>query len=128
MSEKKDNAKFTVQFNPADPLHQQTIDMLNRQGRRKAQFIANAVTHYIYCKETPDIPQAAPISTEVIEAVVLRILEQRTGKGVSASKQPQKTAERKIRRSESIDCGDISDSIGEEGMAAIFNSMAQFKK
>ena len=96
MAEKKDNAKFTVQFNPADPLHQQTIDMLNRQGRRKAQFIANAVVHYIHCKETPDIPQAAPINTDAIEAVVKRILEQRAEKGAPIPKAPENAAERKI--------------------------------
>ena len=37
MPEKKEQNKFTIQFNPADPAHRQTIDILNQQGRRKAQ-------------------------------------------------------------------------------------------
>ena len=45
MREKKDPYKFTIQFNPSDPTHQQTAVLLNRQGRRKAQFLVNAVMH-----------------------------------------------------------------------------------
>lgn len=45
MTAKKDPYKFTIQFNPADPTHLQTAALLNRQGRRKAQFLVNAVKH-----------------------------------------------------------------------------------
>ena len=37
MPEKKEQNKFTIQFNAADPSHRQVADVLNRQGRRKAQ-------------------------------------------------------------------------------------------
>ena len=36
---KKDLYKFTIQFNGGDPQHQQTAEILNQQGRRKAQFL-----------------------------------------------------------------------------------------
>lgn len=45
MGEKKDSFRFTVQFNAGDPSHQQVAAILNEQGRRKAQFLVNAVTH-----------------------------------------------------------------------------------
>ena len=75
MPEKKEQNKFTIQFNAADPSHRQVADVLNRQGRRKAQFLVNAVQHYLHCPETPDIPQAEPTDTRVIEELVRRILE-----------------------------------------------------
>lgn len=71
MSQKKDVGKFTIQFNPVDPCHQRVIELLNSQGRRKAQFIANAITHYIHCSLTPNIPQdiSYDIKDMVVEAV-----------------------------------------------------------
>ena len=69
---KKDLYKFTIQFSEGDPLHQQTAAILNQQGRRKAQFLVNAVMHYLHCKETPDIPQSAPVDVDAIEAIVRR--------------------------------------------------------
>ena len=47
MDNNKNNAhKFTIQFNNADPQHHQAVEILNKHGRRKAQFIVNAVLHY----------------------------------------------------------------------------------
>ena len=77
---KKDLYKFTIQFSEGDPLHQQTAAILNQQGRRKAQFLVNAVMHYLHCKETPDIPQSAPVDVDAIEAIVRRIMEEEKGK------------------------------------------------
>lgn len=76
MPEKKEQNKFTIQFNPADPAHRRVIDILNQQGRRKAQFLVNAVQHYLHCSETPDIPQPAPVDTRVLEDIVRRIVEE----------------------------------------------------
>ena len=46
MDGKKDPGKFTVRFNIADPQQRAAAEMLNRQGRCKAQFITNAVLFY----------------------------------------------------------------------------------
>ena len=78
MREKKDPYKFTIQFNPSDPTHQQTAVLLNRQGRRKAQFLVNAVMHYAHCSQTPDIPQEPPVDTALIETVVRKILKEQS--------------------------------------------------
>lgn len=71
MSQKKVICRFTIQFNPADPCHQKVIELLNSQGRSKAQFIANAITHYIHCSQTPNIPQniSYNIKDMIVEAV-----------------------------------------------------------
>lgn len=46
MDGKKDPGKFTVRFNLCDPQQRQAAELLNRQGRSKAQFIASAVLYY----------------------------------------------------------------------------------
>lgn len=125
MAEKKDLCRFTVQFNASDPCHQQTVDILNQQGRRKAQFIVNAVMHYLHCPETPDIPQPIPADTALIESIVRRILsESLTVPDSHVVPKPERT----IRSSKSIQFDQAADLLGEDGMAAIASSLASFRK
>lgn len=125
MVEKKDLCRFTVQFNASDPCHQQTVDILNQQGRRKAQFIVNAVMHYLHCPETPDIPQPILADTALIESIVRRILSESL---TVPDPQVVPKPERKIRSSKSIQFDQAADLLGEEGMAAIASSLASFRK
>ena len=53
MSDKKDPGKFTIRFNIADPQQQAVAELLNRQGRYKAQFITNAVMRYVHSAPAP---------------------------------------------------------------------------
>ena len=121
MHEKKDPYKFTIQFNPSDPTHQQTAVLLNRQGRRKAQFLVNAVMHYI------DIPQEPPVDTALIETVVRKILKEQ-------SKEPQiKKAEKHHPSTVQAPEDDFSfdeaaDALGADGLAAIANTMAMCRR
>lgn len=48
MADKKDPGKFTIRFNIADPQQRAAVELLNRQGRYKAQFITSAVLFYSY--------------------------------------------------------------------------------
>ncbi len=123
MPDKNNPGKFTVQFSLADPCHRQTADILNGQGRRKAQFIVNAVMHYINCSETPNISQPV-IDNSLIESIVRRIMEEH---------QPQKeehkpTATRTVRPSQSINFSNAEDLLGADGIEAIKSSMANFRK
>lgn len=81
MAQKKSIYRFTIGFNSGDPAHQQVAELLNQQGRRKAQFLVNAVLHYIHCPETPDLSlvdgQAGRINQADMEALIMRILEER---------------------------------------------------
>jgi hypothetical protein len=43
---KKDEARFTIKFNPANPRHKKAIQLLNEAGRRKAPVIADALCMY----------------------------------------------------------------------------------
>ncbi len=124
---KKDLYKFTIQFSPGDPHHRQTAEILNEQGRRKAQFLVNAVMHYLHCSETPDIPLPAPIDTSAIETIVRRIMEEEKAQSVAGESNTTVTPKR-IVKSEQIDFGDAADVLGEEGVAAIAKTMANFRR
>ena len=128
MSEKKEQNKFTIQFNPADSTHQQVIDILNRQGRRKAQFIVNAVQHYLHCPETPDIPQPVPVDTRMIEVIVRRILEEQEKPAPVSQEPPTKQPRQTVTKAEDIHYGEAAELLGAEGLAAIANTMAAFRK
>ena len=123
---KKDPYKFTIQFNGGDPSHQQIAEMLNQQGRRKAQFLVNAVLHYIHCSETPNIPEPTIPDTDVIERVVLRILEEH-GKKNDLQKSDTQTGVKRPIKSEEIELDDTVEILGEEGMAAIAKTMMNFR-
>lgn len=127
MACKKEPCKFTVQFNPSDPCHQQTVSILNQQGRRKAQFIVNAIMHYLHCTETPEIPQTMPIDTTVIESIVRDILEKQSAR-IDKSTSPAPIIQHSVRQSETIQFNDAEEILGEAGMAAIAKSMANFRR
>lgn len=76
MFEKKDPGKFTVRFNMADPQQRTVIELLNQQGRYKAQFLTSAILHYVHCSETPDIRKVPAVGSEEIERIVRSVLAQ----------------------------------------------------
>lgn len=123
---KKDPYKFTIQFNGGDPSHLQIAEMLNQQGRRKAQFLVNAVMHYIHCSETPDIPQPTVPDIDAIEQIVIRIMKEQSV-NIGKSETIIRTVEKRPIKSEEIDFGDASDVFDEEGMATIAKTMAGFR-
>lgn len=123
---KKDIYKFTIQFSSGDPQHQQVAEILNRQGRRKAQFLVNTVLHYIHCSETPDIPQQQPVNTDAIETIVRRIIEEYSEK--PTRQDVRKTPEEKTVKSEEIAFDDAAELLGEDGIAAVRNTIASFRR
>ena len=44
---KKDEDRFTIRFNPADPRQKATRDVLSAAGRRKAALITDALCEYM---------------------------------------------------------------------------------
>lgn len=81
MSVKKDRERFSIKFNENDPSHDAVIRLLEQQGpHRKAQFIVNAVLHYINCEKTPDILSPQAIDRESIEEIVMEILKRNKDK------------------------------------------------
>ena len=80
MREKKDRERFSIKFNENDPAHEAVIRLLEKQGpHRKAQFIVNAVLHYVNCKEAPDISPAQAADRTSIEKIVMEVLSRKEG-------------------------------------------------
>lgn len=59
MSDKKDPGKFTVRFNIKDPQQLAAVELLNEQGRCKAQFITNAILFYVHAAAKASQPGSA---------------------------------------------------------------------
>ena len=72
MSEKKYCGRFCIQFNSDDPRHLQVIELLESQGRRKANFIAEAILHYTGESET----NTAGINPAALKSMVLSIVRE----------------------------------------------------
>ena len=97
MDSKKDPGKFTVRFNVADPQQREVADLLNRQGRFKAQFLTNAVQHYVHCNEVLDLRGVPSIDDGRIERIVRSILaEQQMSQAVDLEEQPDSNADRSL--------------------------------
>ena len=80
MKEKKDRERFSIKFNENDPAHEAVIRLLEKQGpHSKAQFIVNAVLHYVNCKEAPDISPAQAADKAPIEKIVMEVLSRKNG-------------------------------------------------
>lgn len=122
MSEKKDVCRFTIQFNPADPCHLRVIELLNSQGRSKAQFIANAITHYLHCSQTPNIPQN--ISYNIKDMIVETVNQYMSNK--EKNEQSNRTEQSKMQNNgKSVAYNDLP--FDENDMKAIADTIKMFK-
>ena len=70
MDIKKDPGKFTIRFCMADPRQKRAVEELNAQGRLKAQFLTNAILHYVGSENGSGAPSRAEL-----EVIVRSILE-----------------------------------------------------
>lgn len=101
MSDKKNRERFSIKFNENDPSHKTVIDLLEQQGpHRKAQFIVNAVLHYVHCTETPDLTIAPAVDKAYLESVILDILSRNKNEAQEIAKpvspQPVKKEEPRV--------------------------------
>ncbi len=77
MADKKSPGRFTLNFNVEDPKQMAAVSILNRQGRTKAQFITDAILHYMNCPESPAI-ELPPLQMdeERIKQIVRQLLKE----------------------------------------------------
>lgn len=123
MGEKKDAFRFTVQFNAGDPSHQQVAAILNKQGRRKAQFLVNAVIHYINCPESPEAAAAPKIDRQAVEQLVREIISNMQPEATSAMEGNTPGDLPPVTTSESIPF-DAAAVLGEDGFHSLLDSLA----
>ena len=117
---KKNPYRFTIQFDRNDINHQEVAMILNTEGRKAAQFIANAIIHYKNCTNTPDV--SVDQNTLLLNGIEQLLDKKLSGIVVKApSPQPAK----KLQKSSEI----ITDNseINEEDASAILNALNAFK-
>ena len=80
MDTKKDPGKFTLRFCMTDPRQKKAVAELNAQGRLKAQFLTNAILHYVGIENGSGVPSRAEL-----EAIIRTMLEENERKGRDAA-------------------------------------------
>ena len=76
MSEKKKPGRFTLQFNMEDPQQRMASELLEQQGRHKAQFIASAILSYIQEPKPQGHGGDPPVIDQAeLERMLLAIME-----------------------------------------------------
>ena len=126
MEGKKTPGRFTLQLNMKDPQQRAAAELLNQQGRAKAQFVANAVLHYINCPETPDLQAASMLmSDDELEQRLLALLKrhfptvQPENRAAFMEAEHQQPMEEAPLKSEEVFAGDE--------LAAIYKTIAAFQ-
>lgn len=141
MDGKKNRERFSIKFNENDPAHAAVIRLLEKQGAHsKAQFIVNAVLHYVNCPEAPDIslPQAADRAS--IEKIVMEILHSRVigqqgivdgsdcGKRIKSSPISVELLQQKCStQSEQKEIESVQTEIDEDTWSMIADTMSAFR-
>lgn len=132
MGKKKDRERFSIKFNENDPSHETVIGILEQQGpRQKAQFIANAVLHYIHCPETPDITIPQTVDRAAIEEIVAEILGRKeTGKKTERRSDIRKEyapESETVKPGKNRDGEQLSKEMNEATLALIADTMSAFR-
>ena len=132
MGKKKDRERFSIKFNENDPSHETVIGILEQQGpRQKAQFIANAVLHYIHCPETPDITIPQTVDRAAIEEIVAEILGRKeTGKKTERRSDIRKEyapESETVKPAKNRDGEQLSKEMNEATLALIADTMSAFR-
>ena len=132
MGKKKDRERFSIKFNENDPSHETVIGILEQQGpRQKAQFIANAVLHYIHCGKTPDITIPQTVDRAAIEEIVAEILGRagavkQSGHGTGVKKR--RTAEQETVKPEQKKDGEQTQKeMDQATLSLIADTMSAFR-
>ena len=132
MKEKKDRERFSIKFNENDPAHDKVIRLLEKQGpHSKAQFIVNAVLHYVNYPEMPDVSLPQAVDRAAIEQIVAEIMG-RTGmmkqSGLGAGVKEDHMAEQKTMKPEKKRDGEqLQKEMDQATMSLIADTMSAFR-
>ncbi len=125
MSEKKKPGRFTLQFNMEDPQQRMASELLEQQGRHKAQFIATAVLSYIQRPPQGHGGDPPPIDEAALERMLLAIIEKHPRFAGTAPSEPP-GAEKPPETVKSAK-GPWETPMGDEALKAISDTLAAFQ-
>lgn len=125
MAEKKKPGRFTLQFNLEDPQQRAASELLEPQGRHKAQFIASAILSYIQQPSQGHGGDSPPIDEAALERMLLAIMEKYPRFAAAASGKPSEAEEfpSPTELAEEPWKGPMSD----DAMRAIADTLAAFQ-
>ena len=69
MDTKKNEARFTIKFNPINPRHREAMRLLNEAGRTKASLIADALCMYDQYGANTSVELLKGGSGEIVPAI-----------------------------------------------------------
>lgn len=125
MSEKKKPGRFTLQFNMEDPQQRMASELLEQQGRHKAQFIATAVLSYIQCPPQGHGGDPPAIDEATLERMLLAIIEKHPRFAGTAPSEPP-GAEKPPEAAKPAK-GPWETPMGDEALKAISDTLAAFQ-
>jgi hypothetical protein len=126
--DKKNYGRFCIQFNVADPRHLQVIELLEQQGRHKAQFIAESVLQAVAGSETQTAPPMNPAALkQTVEALVKAYLRKEQTQPFQTEKEAPSVATR-LPGSVGIGSEQNTDFSDSDMLAAIQDSVLAFRR
>lgn len=128
MSAKGNPYRFTLQFNEKDHRQRFVADLLNDgMGRQKAQYITDAILHYINCVQNPDIEQDKDERLrQKIELMVQQAWDKMSASHTSAPVPPPERPKLRKRKAEVITDVGSGPDIDEKELGAILEALDQF--
>lgn len=81
MGEKKNEFRFTIQFNPGDKRHLEAAKIINLQGRRKAQYLVSAILFYERNEGRADV-ESVKVDYHIIKDIVNQVLAEKSEKKI----------------------------------------------
>lgn len=91
MGDKKKPGRFTLQFNQEDPWQRMVSELLEQQGRHKAQFITSAILTYTQCPPQGDEGTPSAIDEAALERMMFSIMEKNSRFAAQPSGKPLET-------------------------------------
>lgn len=120
MGEKKKPGRFTLQFNLEDPQQRTVSELLEQQGRHKAQFITSAVLLYVQCEKSPAVDETT------LEQMLFSILEKNPTFAATVSGGPPSAKDSPTQAAPSVE--NQGNSMEDDAMKAIFDTLAAFRQ
>ena len=126
MGEKKKPGRFTLQFNLEDPQQRTVSELLEQQGRHKAQFIATAILSYIQRPSQGHDCGPPAIDEAALERMLLAIMEKHPRfAGTAPGELPE--AEEPPAPAEPAK-GPWETPMGDDALKAITDTLAAFQR
>lgn len=126
MGEKKNPGRFTLHFNLEDPQQKMVSELLEQQGRHKAQFITSAVLLYVQCPK-PQGHDGGPtaIDEAELERMLLSIIEKHPRFAAATSSEPPEIEEPPAQATSTA--RPWENAMGNDALRAITDTLAAFQ-